>query len=157
MNASSQAGRENLLRVDSSVESRQLFLRLHVVHIPVRDHDRSLQFYRDQLGFRVAIDIMLPSGDRWIVVSPPDGSAGLALVKDSQDPPAHKPVGGLTGITFITEDVFAKYEEWSARNVQFKQPPLAPAWGGGQAQFEIFEDLDKKPQFLVNQLRAQTF
>jgi catechol 2,3-dioxygenase-like lactoylglutathione lyase family enzyme len=56
------------------------YLCLHFVTIFVRDQQRSLQFYLEQLGFVLVVDITLPSGDRWIEVAPPDGSANLALV-----------------------------------------------------------------------------
>lgn len=38
------------------------YLRIHAVNIFVRDQDRSLEFYRDQLGFDLAFDARLPSG-----------------------------------------------------------------------------------------------
>src|SRR5579872_7234671 len=55
-------------------------LRIHCVNVFVRDQDRSLRFYLDQLGFHLAFDARLQSGDRWVAVSPPDGSAILALI-----------------------------------------------------------------------------
>jgi len=142
MGSPSQAEQGDWFRYSRAEESGQPFLRLHLVHIAVRDHDRSVQFYRDQLGFRVAVDAKLSSGERWIVVIPPDGSAGLALVKVSENSPAHVPMGTLSGITFITENIIAQYEEWSRRNVHFTQPPLSPVWGAGQARFAVFEDID---------------
>jgi phosphoserine phosphatase RsbU/P len=138
----SQAEQGDWYRYSRAEESGQPFLRLHLVHIPIGNYDQSLQFYRDQLGFRVAIDANLPSGERWIVVIPPDGSAGLALVKVSEDSPTHIPKGAQTGITFITENIIGQYEEWSGRNVHFTQPPLSPVWGAGKARFAVFEDLD---------------
>ena len=56
------------------------FLSLHAVRVFVRDLDRSLRFYLDQLGFRLVIDTRLQSGERWVAVSPPDGTAILTLV-----------------------------------------------------------------------------
>jgi catechol 2,3-dioxygenase-like lactoylglutathione lyase family enzyme len=56
---------------DQSTNSsnRQLHLSLHHVTIFVRDQDRSLRFYVDQLGFNLAIDARLESGDRWVAVA----------------------------------------------------------------------------------------
>jgi phosphoserine phosphatase RsbU/P len=142
MGGASQLERGDWFRYSRAGESGELFLRLHVVQIPVCDHDRSLAFYRDQLGFQVAIDTRLPSGDRWVVVVPPDGSAGLALTKTPGGSPAPLPAGGLTGVTFITENLKAKHEDWSRRGVKFVQPPLTPIWGDGQARFAVFEDVD---------------
>jgi len=47
---------------------QQLHLSLHHVTIMVRDQDRSLRFYRDQLGFNLVADVRLESGDRWVAV-----------------------------------------------------------------------------------------
>ena len=99
------------------------YTRLGTVAVYVRDLERSIAFYRDQLGFDLAFDIESPSGDRWVAVAPPDGTAVLALVAPGQGSEASRLVGGLTQITFLTEDVSAKYEEWSNRGVHFLDPP----------------------------------
>jgi len=64
------------------------FLSIHAVRIFVRDLDRSLRFYLGQLGFRLVIDTRLQSGERWVAVSPPDGTAILALVVPHPGPPS---------------------------------------------------------------------
>src|SRR5262245_20916311 len=46
----------------------------------VRDHDRSLQFFVDHLGFSLIADNRFEGRGRWVAVAPPDGSAILALV-----------------------------------------------------------------------------
>jgi Glyoxalase/Bleomycin resistance protein/Dioxygenase superfamily len=38
------------------------YLRLHAVQIFVRDQERSVRFYVDQLGFRLTYDVRLESG-----------------------------------------------------------------------------------------------
>jgi serine phosphatase RsbU (regulator of sigma subunit) len=45
-------------------------------------------------------------------------------------------------ITFMTEDVEAKYREWSERGVKFSLPPHTPEWGGVYCSFE---DVDGNP------------
>src|SRR5579862_8536545 len=149
MGSSLQPERNPWLRRGPSADSGQRFLRLHIVQVPVSDPDRSLQFYRDQLGFQVVVDTTLPTGERWIVVMPPDGSAGLALAKFPEDSPAHQRVGGWTGVTFITEDIFGQYEDWSRRNIRFAHPPFDPPWGDGQARFAPFQDLDGNTFILI--------
>jgi len=42
------------------------FLSVHAVRIFVRDLDRSLRFYIEQLGFWLVIDTRLQSGERWV-------------------------------------------------------------------------------------------
>ncbi len=98
-------------------------LRIHAVNIYVRDQDRSLAFYVDQLGFTVAFDARLQSGDRWVAVAPPDGSAVLALVAPKPDSREFALIGRATHIVFVTENVIAKYDEWRKRGVRFHHTP----------------------------------
>ncbi len=100
-----------------------LYLRLHAVNVFVRDQDQSLRFYVDQLGFQVAFDAKLQSGDRWIAVAPPDGGAVLALLAPQPDAWEYRLIGRSTGIVFVTENVIAKYSEWRKRGVRFQFAP----------------------------------
>jgi phosphoserine phosphatase RsbU/P len=99
------------------------FLGIHAVNIFVRDQDRSLRFYVDQLGFNLAFDARLQSGTRWVAVSPPDGTAVLTLIEAGPDSKQYDLIGRPTGIVFVTEDVIAKYEEWRKRGVRFTFTP----------------------------------
>ena len=155
-----------------SLDRRDLYLRLHCVNIFVRDQDRSLHFYLDQLGFLLAFDARLQSGDRWVAVSPPDGSAILSLVTPKPSSQEYKLIGRSTQVVFVTEDVAAKFQEWSKRGVRFQYaprlkrikydpqaqaPPLAapsmllgketPIWGG---VFTRFRDIDGNSFALVS-------
>jgi serine phosphatase RsbU (regulator of sigma subunit)/catechol 2,3-dioxygenase-like lactoylglutathione lyase family enzyme len=131
------------------------YLGVHTINIFVQDQDRSLRFYVDQLGFDLAFDGQLQSGDRWVAVAPPDGSALLALVTAKPESENYKLIGRSTGVVFVTEDVIAKYGEWRRRGVRFQYAPRLrrvkyerragaheeqnPAWGG---VFTRFRDLD---------------
>src|SRR3974390_1208235 len=118
------------------LDGKDPYLCLHFVIIYVRDLERSMRFYRDQLGFQVMVDHTFEDGNRWIEVAPPDGTAqiGLALPLPGVDP--EKVIGGETSIYFITEDLQAKYKEGSERGVHFKFPPEVPAWGGIHTRFQ---------------------
>jgi serine phosphatase RsbU (regulator of sigma subunit)/predicted enzyme related to lactoylglutathione lyase len=106
-----------------SFPSPDLHLRLHCVNVYVRDQDRSLRFYLDQLGFHLAFDARLQSGDRWVAVAPPDGSAILSLVVPKPKSQEAKLIGRSTQVVFVTEDVAAKFHEWSLRGVRFQYTP----------------------------------
>ena len=110
------------------------YVSLHFIMIFVRDQERSLRFYLDQLGFRLIVDQSV-AGHRWIEVAPPDGTANIALAQALPESVATL-VGRDTGIYFITEDIQAKYAEWSSRGVRFAFPPQKPPWGGIFARFE---------------------
>ena len=98
-------------------------LGIHAVNIYVRDQNQSLRFYLDQLGFDLAFDVQLQSGERWLAVAPPDGSALLSLVAPKPESPEFKLIGRPTGVVFVTEDVPAKYSEWRKRDVRFQYTP----------------------------------
>lgn len=102
---------------------REQYLRLHAVNIYVRNQDRSLQFYLNQLGFHLAFDTLLQNGERWVAVSPPDGTAILSLVVPKPNSLEYKLIGRSTHVVFMTEDVTTKFQEWSRRGVRFQQTP----------------------------------
>jgi serine phosphatase RsbU (regulator of sigma subunit) len=137
----------------------------------VRDQERSARFFVDQLGFEIVFDARLPTGDRWLAVAPPDGTAVLALVAPKPNSREHKLIGRSTGVVLVTEDVLAKFEEWRKRGVRFLSTPrlrrvtyerLAPSphspepaaasgaqppvWGG---VFTRFKDVDGNTFALV--------
>jgi serine phosphatase RsbU (regulator of sigma subunit)/catechol 2,3-dioxygenase-like lactoylglutathione lyase family enzyme len=99
------------------------YLGIHAVKIFVRDQDRSLRFFVDQLGFDVAFDARLQSGDRWVAVSPPDGTAVLTLVAPKPKSKEHNLIGRTSGVVLVTEDVIAKFNEWRQRGVRFNYAP----------------------------------
>jgi serine phosphatase RsbU (regulator of sigma subunit) len=138
------------------------YLRIQHVNVFVRDQDRSLRFYLDQLGFNLAFDARLQSGQRVVAVAPPDGTALLALIEPEPGSEQCKLIGRPTQVVFVTEDVAAKYREWSQRGVRFRHVPRlrrikyerapehgesSPVWGG---VFTRFEDVDRNSFALVS-------
>ncbi|KAA6456920.1 hypothetical protein DYQ86_24035 [Acidobacteria bacterium AB60] len=111
------------------------YLRLHFVSVYVTDQERSLRFFVDKLGFTLVADVRFASGNRWVEVSPPDGTAVLALVLPMPGFNEEKLVGNSGLITFLTEDVDTTYELWSGRGVHFTIPPQRPVWGGTFCRF----------------------
>jgi len=104
-------------------EGQQPHLRIHAINIFVRDQDQSLRFYLDQLGFSLVGDIRLGTGERWVAVAPPDGSAVLSLVAPKPDSREYEFIGRPTQVVFVTENVVAKYGEWRKRGVRFQYAP----------------------------------
>jgi serine phosphatase RsbU (regulator of sigma subunit)/catechol 2,3-dioxygenase-like lactoylglutathione lyase family enzyme len=132
-----------------AAEFLQPFLRLNFATVWVRDQERSRRFFVDQLGFEVAIDAEVPSVGRWVIVTPPTGLPGIALVVPLEGSVETNRIGQNTGVAFLTEDVRALFEEWSKHGVRFAQPPTQPSWGRGQARYALFEDVDGNRFHLV--------
>ena len=169
------AGSPSLGLADQSTltPARQNFyLRVHAVNIFVRDQERSLRFFVDQLGFSLAFDVRLQSGQRWVGVAPPDGTAVLTLIAPDPESDEYKLIGRPTDVVFVTEDALATYVEWRRRGVRFRHTPRlrrvkpqqqatdgaasapsvllgkqTPVWGG---VFTRFEDLDRNSFALVS-------
>jgi len=136
---------------------RDPYLAVHAINIYVKDQERSREFYVEKLGFEVAFDARLQSGDRWLAVAPPDGTAVLALVAPKSTSKEHQLIGRSTGIMFVAEDAVATYEKWRRRGVHFlwtprlrrvayqrlsaaeDDPQQRPVWGG---VFTRFRDID---------------
>jgi predicted enzyme related to lactoylglutathione lyase len=108
------------------------------VVVYVRDQDESRRFYLEQLGFHLVVDVGIDAENRWIAVTPSDGSAVLALLKPPKGSEQAGYVGRPTGVTLATEDITAKFQEWSGRGVRFLQPPTPMPWGIHTS----FEDID---------------
>jgi serine phosphatase RsbU (regulator of sigma subunit) len=152
-------------------DPRPPHLRIHAINIFVRDQDESLRFYLDQLGFSLVGDVRIGSGQRWVAVAPPDGSAVLSLIAPKPDSREYELIGRSTQVVFVTEDVAAKYLEWRVRGVRFQYTPRLkrikyerrtpppgstdsptpgehpPLWGG---VFTHFKDLDGNTFALVS-------
>jgi serine phosphatase RsbU (regulator of sigma subunit) len=150
--------------------ARDPFLRMHAVNVYVRDQERSLRFYLDKLGFQVAFDARVESGQRLVAVAPPDGTTVLTLIQPSPHSLQSKLIGRATQVVFVTENLAATYREWHSRGVRFRgaprlrrvayEPAVSPsaagtsgaddhatAWGGA---FARFEDPDQNSFALVS-------
>ncbi len=148
------------------------YLGLYAVNVFVRDQDRSLRFFVDQLGFNLAFDVRLQSGQRWVGVAPPNGTAVLTLIAPEPDSDEYKLIGQPTPVAFVAEDVGATYSQWRRRGVRFRHVPRlrrvkyqqqavdgpegapslllgkkTPVWGG---VFTRFEDIDRNSFALVS-------
>ena len=99
------------------------FLSIHAVRVYVRDLDRSLRFYVEQLAFRLVIDTRLQSGERWVAVSPPDGTTILTLVAPKTNTAEYKLIGRSTQVVLCTSDVATKFQQWSRNGVRFIGTP----------------------------------
>jgi catechol 2,3-dioxygenase-like lactoylglutathione lyase family enzyme len=105
------------------------YLGIHSIIVYVRDQDASIKFYVEKLGFQLVIDAPIDTGGRWVSVVPPNGPVALALLKPWRGAEESSRIGSQTGVALETEDITAKFQEWSARGVRFSQAPTPMPWG----------------------------
>jgi len=115
--------------VQGDQPSSQPYLGIHSIIVYVRDQDESLKFYVEKLGFGLVVDAPVDGESRWVAVVPPDGSVLLALLKPWKGSEQSCKIGSHTGVALETEDITAKFQEWSARGVRFSQAPTPLGWG----------------------------
>ncbi|MEV0716493.1 VOC family protein [Asanoa sp. NPDC050611] len=102
-------------------------VNLEVVSIPVSDVDRAVQFYRDQLGWRVDIDIN-SGGSRVVEITPTgDGHASIVFGVPTAAPP-----GSMRHLELATPDIIAPREELAQRGVDVTEV----YHGGASAVFQ---------------------
>lgn len=103
--------------------------------VPVRDQDRSLEFYTKRLGFRVVTDQPFDDNQRWIELGLPGNGVSLVLFT----PDEHRDrIGTHQHVTFYADDVRRSYEEMKNRGVEFVQEPRTADWGTAA----VFKDPD---------------
>jgi len=122
-------------RSNSHPDRTDTYIRLGAITVYVRDLESSRRFYVGQLGFRPAPGAPPPC-DESLAVTPPDGTAVISIVAPKPGSEEHKLIGRSTQIVFLTENVPAKYDEWSKRGVHFHHPPKTQSWGGISTSFE---------------------
>jgi serine phosphatase RsbU (regulator of sigma subunit) len=115
------------------------YLRLFNSTVYVRDHEASLKFYINQLGFSVVADVAYTVDGRWVAIAPPDGSALLALVAPRPGTEKARLVGRATQVGFISENINSTYDLWRSRGVHFQHPPQQTIFG---VTLAVFQDID---------------
>ena len=100
-------------------------IRVSTVFLPVADQDRSLAFFRDQLGFDVRSDTTYGEDARWIEVAPPGSATVISLNGPSDQRPGFQP-GAMASFSFDTDDLDAAMAVFSGRGVQFDEPIRMP-------------------------------
>jgi catechol 2,3-dioxygenase-like lactoylglutathione lyase family enzyme len=120
--------------------------------VPVSDQDAALTFYTDTLGMQKVNDFTYPTGERWLEVSPTEGSSNLCLIRSRPE----RPAGIETGVVLLSADIFADLAAFHAQGLNVDEQPLAEGqllwWSGAPlagvpTQFRL-HDLDGN-SFLV--------
>ena len=93
-------------------------LKLELIMIPVSDVDVAKDFYVNQLGFRVEMDMMLNPEFRVARLIPPGSRCGIAIGTGLTDATP----GSAKGMHFMVLDALEVAAELSSRGVAFHGP-----------------------------------
>ena len=86
---------------------------LEVVILPVSDPDRSLEFYRDKVGFELDVDYAPTAEFRVIQLTPQGASTSIQFGVGLTD----APVGSVRGLYLVVADIEAGRRELTDRGV----------------------------------------
>ncbi|MCM3759681.1 VOC family protein [Alkalihalobacillus oceani] len=124
--------------------------------ILVKDQEAAKQFYTEQLGFAVCMDMEFGSGARYLAVAPRRDNETLFELVKATTPEQTALIGKQSAdqvlIMFETDDIERAYREMKERGVSFHGEPTAVPGGKGVGfedlygnQFDLFQ-ADKKTQ-----------
>jgi catechol 2,3-dioxygenase-like lactoylglutathione lyase family enzyme len=122
---------------------------LEVVVVPVSDIDRSVAFYRDQIGFNLDHDTRV--GDMHFVQLTPNGSGCSIVFGTGPGMDAMAP-GTLKGLQLVVPDAYAAREELISRGVEASEISVIDERDGGT--FFGFSDPDGNT-WAVQQIKAR--
>lgn len=83
------------------------------VIVPVADQERALEFYVGTLGLEKTSDFTYADDDRWVEVTPSQGSTRISLARQTPD----RPAAVETGVAFTSKDVEGDHAGLRARGV----------------------------------------
>jgi catechol 2,3-dioxygenase-like lactoylglutathione lyase family enzyme len=115
--------------------------QLALTALVVRDYDEAIDFYVKTLDFELREDCFIAAQNkRWVVVAPPDSSAGLLLARAvgvEQTSRVGNQTGGRVFLFLYTDDFWRDYARYQARGVQFVREPQTEDYG----TVAVFQDL----------------
>jgi catechol 2,3-dioxygenase-like lactoylglutathione lyase family enzyme len=114
-------------------------ITIHQSYLPHLDHEASLAFYRDTLGFEVRNDVEY-QGLHWLTVGPPDQpDTALVLHPPAADPGITEDErrtieemmakGTYAGVNLATPDLDGTFERLQASDAEIVQEPTEQPWG----------------------------
>ena len=114
--------------------------KLTFATVYVLNQESAYDFYVNKLGFRVHTDAPIGKDNRWLTVTPPDQpdiEISLLLVTEGQMF-TKEDVQSVTDLIkkgtfghggFECNDIYATYEELTAKGVEFAEPPKEEPYG----------------------------
>ncbi|MGW3994415.1 VOC family protein [Amycolatopsis sp. NPDC004772] len=115
-------------------------LTIHQTFLPHHDHEASLAFYRDTLGFEVRNDVGY-GGQHWLTIGPPGqpdtslvlqpaGAAYADLTDDERRTITDLMAkGSFAAVNLATDDLDGTFERVQAGDAEVVQEPTDQPWG----------------------------
>ncbi len=114
-------------------------MSLEVVILPVADPDRSLRFYRDQVGFNLDIDYAPTSNFRVIQLTPEGSGTSIQFGVGLTDAPS----GSVRGLYLVVSDIEACRAELTGRGITVSEIRHKATGGGWNGTFLTGTDPDR--------------
>ncbi|GFG48622.1 glyoxalase [Mycolicibacterium agri] len=106
---------------------------LEVVTLPVSDPDRSLRFYRDQMGFVLDVDYEPAPDFRVVQLTPPGSCTSIQFGSGLTDAQA----GSASGLYLVTTDLNRFRDELLSRGVAVSDIRHKATEGGWRGRFHV--------------------
>lgn len=110
-------------------------MKLELVLLPITDVDRSIAFYRDQVGFALDHDIEPGNGMRVVQLTPPGSACSVGFGVGMGDPSV--PPGSVRNVHLVVDDVAAARSALADRGVQ-----VSDVQDMGGVKYAFFADPD---------------
>ncbi len=114
-------------------------MSLEVVILPVADPDRSLRFYRDQVGFNLDVDYAPTPEVRVIQLTPEGSGISIQFGVGLTDAPS----GSVRGLYLVVSDIEACHAELTGRGMTVSQIRHKNTDGGWRGTFRTGADPDR--------------
>jgi catechol 2,3-dioxygenase-like lactoylglutathione lyase family enzyme len=125
------------------MKSKVAISEIRTVAIAVKDHERSIDFYVNKLGFEKRLDAPFGPGQRWVEVGLKGSTTTLALAPEGPTSRA----GSDTGIRFQTDDADALHAHLKAGGVNVDTEVMR--LGPGVPPMFSFRDPDGNRLYVV--------
>jgi catechol 2,3-dioxygenase-like lactoylglutathione lyase family enzyme len=127
-------------------------MRITKLAFLVRDYDEAIDWFSRCLGFKLAEDIDMGGGKRWVVVQP-QGAKGVALVLakaiGDQQATLGRQAGGRVFLFAETDDFDRDHAHMTGEGVVFRESPRNEPYG----KVAVFSDLYGNPWDLIEPAR----
>ena len=98
--------------------------KIEVISIPVKDQQKSKDFYVNKIGFTVLVEAPMGNGQDWVQLGLPGTETSITLVTwfDKMPP------GSIQGLVLSSENIKNDMKELSAKGVKIGELQNTP-WG----------------------------